>query len=98
ADFDPADFERIRQIALTFPGAEDGISHYGTPSIKVRGKLLCRLHEDGVFIPIRIGYAQRDDLLETYPEYFHLPDRYKKYPYICMWVDCCDDELIRSIL
>jgi hypothetical protein len=36
--YNPADFDVVKQIALTFPGTEESVSHEGTPSIKVRGK------------------------------------------------------------
>lgn len=84
-NFDAADFEAVRSIALGFPETEDSLSHEGTPSIKVRGKLMCRLHESGEFIPIRLDFAIRDHYLASYPEFFHLPDHFKAYPYICMW-------------
>lgn len=54
--FNYADFEPIKNIALTFPGAEECMSHENTPSIKVFEKLMCRLHESGGFVPIR-SYA-----------------------------------------
>lgn len=88
----------VRQIALGFPGAVDDISHNGTPSIKVRGKLLCRLHEESSFIPIRVGFELRERLLESHPEHFHMPDHFKKYPYIALWCSCRDRELIRDTL
>lgn len=96
--FDVTDFELVRQIALSFPGTQDSVSHNGTPSIKVRGKLLCRLHEDGKFIPIQVGFELRDQLLERYPEHFHLPDHYVKYPYIAMVTSCRDRTLIKHTL
>jgi hypothetical protein len=36
----------VRQLALAFPGVEEGFS-YGTPGFRVRGKFLARLWEDG---------------------------------------------------
>lgn len=96
--FDIMDFALVRQIALTFPGNQDSISHNGTPSIKIRGKLLCRLHEEGKFIPIQVGFELREQLLENYPEYFHLPDHYVKYPYVALWAHCHDRALIRDTL
>ena len=41
-NFNYADFELIKKIAFTFPGAEVSTSHANTSSIKVRGKLMCR--------------------------------------------------------
>ena len=61
-NFNYADFEAVKNIALTFPDAEESISHEGTPSVKVRGKLMCRLHESGKFIPIRLDFAIRDKM------------------------------------
>lgn len=98
AGFNPADFEPVRTIALQFPGTEDSVSHEGTPSIKVRGKLMCRLHDSGEFIPIRLNFALRDQYLETYPELFHLPDHFKDYPYICMWLQGYSNKLLKEVL
>ncbi len=96
--FDPKDFEAVKNIALNFPGAEESISHEGTPSVKVRGKLMCRLHDSGEFIPIRLDFEIRDHYLERYPEIFHLPDHFKPYPYICMWINHYDKKLLKEIL
>lgn len=95
---DPALFEPIRQVALAFPGAEDSLSHNATPSIKVRGKLLCRLHESGEFIPIHVGFEHRDYFLETYPETFHLPKHFRKYPYIALWLQHYSPRVLREVL
>lgn len=97
-NFNYSDFDVVRTIALTFPDAEESVSHEGTPSVKVRGKLMCRLHDSGQFIPIRIGFEARDYYLERFPEIFHLPYHFKNYPYICMWKDCRDKKLIAEVL
>ena len=93
-----ADFEPIKNIALTFPGTEESTSHENTPSIKVRGKLMCRLHESGEFIPIRLDFELRDKYLDSHPEIFHLPDHFKAYPYICMWTHNYDKKLLNEII
>lgn len=96
--FNPADFEAVKNIALTFPGAEESISHEGTPSVKVKGKLMCRLHDSGTFILIHLDFETRDQYLDSHPEIFHLPDHFKKYPYICMWIHNYDRKLLTTIL
>jgi hypothetical protein len=96
--FNPADFEPIRQIALRFPGTEDDVSHENTPSIKVRGKLMCRLHDNGEFIPIRLNFATRDEYLSRHPEIFLLPEHFKNYPYICMYIHRYDSRLLKEVL
>ena len=97
-NFNYADFDVVKTIALTFPGTEESISHEGTPSVKVRGKLMCRLHDSGEFIPIRLGFEIRDKYLDCHPEIFHLPDHFKPYPYICMWTYHDDRNLLKEVL
>jgi len=96
--YNPADFETVKQIALSFPETEESVSHEGTPSVKVRGKLMCRLHETGSFIPIRLNFDLRDQYLDSHPELFHLPDHFKNYPYVCMWVHSYDTKLLKRVL
>lgn len=96
--FNPSDFEPVKKIALGFPGAEESVSHYDTPSIKINGKFMCRLVEGGDFIPIHLDFDSREQYLEQYPEIFHLPDHYKNYKYICMWVNSCNSALLKEIL
>jgi len=96
--FNYADFDVVKNIALTFPGTEESISHEGTPSVKVRGKLMCRLHDSGEFIPIRLDFEIRDKYLDSHPEIFHLPDHFKAYPYICMWKHQYNIKLLTEIL
>ena len=97
-NFNYSDFEAIKNIALTFPGTEESTSHENTPSIKVRGKLMCRLHDNGKFIPIRLDFATRDKYLDSHPEIFHLPDHFRAYPYICMWIHRYDKKMLTEIL
>ena len=97
-NFNYTDFETVKKIALTFPDTEEGISHERTPSVKVRGKLMCRLHDSGEFIPIRLDFDIRDKYLDSHPEIFHLPDHFKGYPYICMWIHQYDKFLLKEIL
>ena len=59
---------------------------------------MCRLHDSGKFIPIRLNFEIRDKYLDSHPEIFHLPDHFKAYPYICMWTHNYDKNLLTEIL
>jgi len=96
--YNPADFEAVKQVALSFPETEESVSHEGTPSVKVRGKLMCRLHESGRFIPIRLTFGLRDRYLDSHPELFHLPEHFRNYPYVCMWIHHYDTTFLKKIL
>ena len=97
-NFNPADFETAKNVALQFPGTEESISHENTPSVKVRGKLMCRLHDCGEFIPIQLTFELRDKYLDSHPEVFHLPVHFKNYPYVCMWIHKYDMKLLNEVL
>jgi hypothetical protein len=76
-------FDEIRELAHTLPGVEDGTS-YGTPALKVKGKLLARLKEDGQSVVFRVTFDQRDLLLQTKPKVFFIADHYLGYPAVLM--------------
>lgn len=63
------------------PGAELSTS-YGTPALKVRGKLFARLWEDGTTLVLRAPDLVRDHLLQTDPVTFFVTDHYRGYPYV----------------
>ena len=77
----PVTFDTVREVALALPGVEEGTS-YGTPALKVRGKLLARLREDGESFVLPIDFADRDFLLGAEPDTFFITDHYAGYPMV----------------
>lgn len=76
-------FEHVRTIALTFPGVEDGTS-YGTPALKVRGKLLARVHQSIDCLVLRADFLDRQILMQSAPSAFFITDHYRDYPWVLM--------------
>jgi hypothetical protein len=75
-------FDDIRNFALPWPEVEDGTS-YGTPTLKVRKKLLARLREDGDSLVIPgVPFEERDMLVESQPKVFYFTEHYKGYPIV----------------
>ena len=75
-------YERICALALQLPGVELGTS-YGTPAIKVKGKLMARLRSEAEGgLALRCDFLERQMLLQAAPEAFYLTPHYQDYPMI----------------
>jgi hypothetical protein len=72
--------EEMRQIALGFPGAVEGVS-YGQPSFLVNKKFFTRLRrDDASLVLLEVSFDEREMLIEAEPETFHFTAHYKDYP------------------
>ena len=68
-------------VARALPGVEEGFS-YGTAALKVRGKLMARLKEDGKTLVVRVTPTDRDLLLQFEPSVFFITEHYRNYPWV----------------
>ena len=93
-----AAFEPIRAAAadLGLPGLEDGIS-YGTPALKVRGKLIARL-KDAETLVLRCPLDEKEMLMELEPEVFFETDHYKGWPAVLVRLSCIEPAKLRQLL
>jgi hypothetical protein len=71
----------VCRIGHEFARVEESTS-YGTPALKVRGKLLVRLREDSTTLVLMTTFIDRDLLLRDKPRTFFIEDHYKNYPAI----------------
>jgi hypothetical protein len=69
-------FAQVRRAALVFPGVEESTS-YGTAALKVRGKLLARLHQSGECLVLRSHLIDREILMQSDPRVFFITDHYR---------------------
>ena len=76
-------FPEVSELAKALPGVIESTS-YGTPALKVDGKLLARLKEDGETLVLRMDFVNRDLLLRAEPDLFFLTDHYLNYPSILL--------------
>jgi len=72
-------YDEIIALAKQLPGVEESTS-YGTPALKVAGKMLARKHQDGVSIVLRVSFDEREMLMQAEPETFYITDHYRNYP------------------
>jgi hypothetical protein len=82
-----AAYARYLRIVLALPGTEQSTS-YGTPSVKVAGKILSRLRTEAESgLAIHCDFIDREMLLQADPEVFYLTDHYRNYPMILVNLD-----------
>jgi hypothetical protein len=74
-------YETARRIAHEFAGVEDGTS-YGTPALKVRGKLMARVWEDGETLVVKSTFIDRDLLIGDAPETYFFTEHYRNYEWV----------------
>jgi hypothetical protein len=75
-------WDDVLATAADLPGVEVGTS-YGTPSLKVRGKFMCRLRSNPDALVMRvIDLADREALLKGRPEIYFSTPHYDGYPVV----------------
>jgi hypothetical protein len=91
-------YERYLKIALALPGAEASTS-YGTPSVKIRGKILSRWRTEAEgAVAIRCDFLDRQILLQTQPDVFFLTDHYVNYPMVLMRIEKTSRDVLIDVL
>jgi len=74
-------FMQVSAVAVKLPEVEISKS-YGTPALKVRGKMLARLKEDGETLVLRTDFVSRQILTQADPDTFFFNDHYRDYPLV----------------
>jgi hypothetical protein len=90
-------YDELRELARNLPAVEESTS-YGTPALKVRGKLIARLKEDEQTLVLRTTFEDRARLLSADPEVFYLTDHYVNYPMILIRLPQIDRTFLRELL
>jgi hypothetical protein len=90
-------FESVRLVAHTLPGVVDSTS-YGTAALKVRGKLLARLHQSGDCFVLRADLLDREILMQSDPAVFFITDHYRDYPWILVRFSTVDSAALPDLL
>jgi hypothetical protein len=91
-------YARYLRIALKLPSTEESIS-YGTPSVKVAGKILSRLRTEAEgALAIHCDFLDREMLLQADPDVFFLNDHYKNYPMILVRLEKISAEALPDLI
>jgi hypothetical protein len=83
-------WDDVVEIGSRFPGLEQSTS-YGTPSLKVRGKFVCRLRTNPDALVMRvIDLGEKEALLQGDPETFFSTPHYDGYPAVLIRIERVD--------
>jgi hypothetical protein len=93
----PSGFSRVALAGGQLPGVEAGLS-YGTPALRVKGKLFARLWEDGETLVLKVDFDSRDAMLKAQPGIFFVTDHYRGYPAVLVRLPKVKDTQLRILL
>ena len=90
-------WDDVRELGLALPGVEEETS-YGTPAMKVAGKLLVRLKEDGETLALRVSFEERLALVHEQPDVFFVTPHYENYPMVLVRLASVKREELRELI
>lgn len=95
------DFDAVRSVAMTLPDVEESTT-YGAPSLKVRGKLLAcpaiNKSAEPNSLVVRIGLAERTQLLAAEPGTYYLTDHYLNHSAVLVRLSKINRKSLKSLL
>src|ERR1700739_3634085 len=94
-------FYTVRKIGLALPGVEESTT-YGSPALKIRGKLLAclpthRSAEPGS-LAVRVDFADRTELLAADPDVYYVTDHYLGYTAVLVRLSRITPDVLRDLL
>lgn len=90
-------FATVCELASALPGVEQAMT-WGTPGLKLKGRFLARLKEDGESLVLRIGFARRDQLMQASPSVFYITDHYAGYPAVLVRLPAVRKNVLATLL
>jgi hypothetical protein len=91
-------WEDVVEIGLRFPEVEVATS-FGTPALKVRGKMICRLRTNPDALVLRvIDLGDREALLQGQPDVFFSTPHYDGYPYVLVRLEAVDPAELAELI
>ncbi|HXW92295.1 MAG TPA: MmcQ/YjbR family DNA-binding protein [Terriglobales bacterium] len=95
------DFDTVRKIGLALSGVEESTA-YGSPALKVRGKLLASVPAHRSAEPnslvVRVDFDDRAELLATAPDVYYVTDHYLGYSAVLVRLSRVTPDVLRDLL
>jgi hypothetical protein len=95
-------FESVEKAALTLPNVEATTKYDGSPVLRVGGCFMAGLATRGAAEPatlvVRVGFEERECLLEDASDIYYLTDYYRRYPVVLVRLSRVDRDALRDLL
>jgi hypothetical protein len=94
-------FDAVRELGLRLPGVEES-TMYGTPALKLRGKLLAciashKSAEPGSLV-VRVDIDQRAELIAAEPQIYYVTDHYVGYSSVLVRLSRIRRDVLQDLL
>lgn len=93
----PLTFEDALRIASAIGKVERSTS-YGTAAIKVGGRLVARLKEDGDSLVVGTTFEERAEMMAADPETYYITDHYLNAPWVLVRLSRVHPDALRDLL
>lgn len=91
-------WDDVRAAGLGLPECEEGTS-YGTPALKVRKKLMCRLRTGPDALAVRVlDEGDKQALLQSDPAVFFTTPHYDGYAYVLVRLEAVSRETLGELI
>ncbi len=90
-------WEDVLELARELPEVEESTS-YGTPSLKVRGKFMARLRDEGRALVVRCDLDEKPFLLEANPETLFTTPHYDGYGAVLVRLEAVGRDELKELL
>jgi len=90
-------WEDVLELSRDLPGVDESTS-YGTPSLKVKGKFMARLRDEGSVLVVRCDLDEKPFLLEANPQTLFTTPHYDGYGAVLVRMDAVDRGELKELL
>lgn len=90
-------FKQALKIAQSLGNVEESTS-YGTAAIKIGGKLIARLKEDGDSLVVGTTFEERAEMMAADPETYYITDHYLNAPWVLVRLSRVHPDALRDLL
>ena len=94
----PVSSSKARAMALALPATEERLS-YRLPTYRVvGGKMFAVMREELQSIVLKLGFDERDAMIESAPEVFYSNKHYRSYPMVLVHLSKVPTAELRKLL